>query len=376
MSTGRDRHAEQRREPASPAPRSAVERPAAADPSDQVLVAALARILDGLDSQGRVLLDLERRLKHFEDRVEADLRPGRGIRSIARVLLDPRLTRYRHYPPRPLRVPERYRRPAPSPSAPRLTIVTPCRNAARYLEGTLRSVLAQDYEALEYIVQDGASTDGTAAILERYRPRLASVESARDAGQADALNRGFSRATGEILGYLNADDLLLPGALHYVARFFVDHPEVDAVYGHRVIIDDRDREVGRWVLPPHDGRVLCWADWIPQETLFWRREIWRKAGGLVDPSFRFALDWDLILRLRDAGARFVRLPRFLGAFRVHEAQKSARELETIGYEEMQRIREREHGAPTSMADVSRGVRAYLLRHVLYDRLYRLRVLRY
>ena len=95
------------------------------------------------------------------------------------------------------------------------------------------------------------------------------------------------------MAYLNSDDLLLPGALPTVAAYFAQHPEVEVVYGHRVVIDEAGDEIGRWVLPPHDDKALRWADYIPQETLFWRRSIWGKSGGRMDETFRFALDWEL-----------------------------------------------------------------------------------
>src|SRR5207302_369335 len=147
---------------------------------------------------------------------------------------------------------------------------------------------------------------------------------------ANGLNVGFEHATGEIMAYLNSDDVLLPGALNYVANYFREHPEVDVVYGHRVVIDEYDQEIGRWVLPGHDDEVLSWADYVPQETLFWRRRIWEDAGGMIDESFRFAIDWDLLIRFRDAGARMARLPRFLGGFRVHPHQKTSKEMADIG----------------------------------------------
>src|SRR5262249_23541680 len=144
-----------------------------------------------------------------------------------------------------------------------------------------------------------------------------------DEGQTQAINLGFQHTSGEIMAYLNSDDLLLPGSLAYVAGYMAAHPEVDVVYGHRILIDECDDEVARWVLPRHDDRVLTWANFVPQETLFWRRRIWERVGGTLDASFQFAMDWDLILRFREAGARFVRLPRFLGAFRVHARQKTS-----------------------------------------------------
>src|SRR5262249_39076636 len=154
-------------------------------------------------------------------------------------------------------------------------------------------------------------------------------------------------------------DLLLPSALAYVGAFFAQHPEVDALYGHRVLIDDDDQEIGRWVLPPHDDEVLSWADYVPQETLFWRRRVWERVNARFDDTFQFAMDWDLLVRLRDAGARLVRVPRFLGAFRVHAEQKSSAQIATIGEREMMRIRERIHGRAVSYEEISRHVRRYL-----------------
>jgi glycosyltransferase involved in cell wall biosynthesis len=290
-------------------------------------------------------------------------------------LLAPQLGVLQQYPPRPLVLPARYHRETPPQPAPVISVVTPSYNQAAFLERTIQSVLGQGYPRLEYIVQDGGSSDGTAEVLKRYIGRLAHAESAPDRGQADAINRGFRHATGEILAYLNSDDLLLPGALAYVARYFAAHPDVDVVYSHRIIIDPDDREVGRWVLPPHDDEFLLWDDYVPQETLFWRRRLWDRAGGRLDETFQFALDWDLLLRFRAAGARFVRLPRFLGAFRVHPRQKTSARFVDLYYPEVRRLRERCHGRPVPLQEVVRGRRPYLRRHVVFHQLYRLGLLR-
>jgi hypothetical protein len=178
------------------------------------------------------------------------------------------------------------------------------------------------------------------------------------------------------MAYLNSDDLLLPGALHYVASYFAAHPDVDVVYGHRVIINTNSAEIGRWVLPPHDSDVLSWADYVPQETMFWSRRIWTRIGAAMDESFRFACDWDLLLRFREAGARFVRLPRFLGAFRVHEEQKTSKQLVDVGASEMNRLRERYLGRAVEAEEIWHHIQPYLHRHKIYHKLYRLGVLRY
>lgn len=287
-----------------------------------------------------------------------------------------RLGTFYQYGPRRLKIPRRYRREVELQDPPVISIVTPSFNQGAFLERTIRSVAEQRYPRLEYIVQDGGSTDHTRQVLDRHADQLHHCEMRHDDGHAHAVNLGFEHASGEVMAYLNSDDLLLPGSLRYVAGYFEDHPEVDVVYGHRVLIDDNDMEIGRWVLPRHDDEVLSWGDWVPQETLFWRRGIWEKAGGMMDQSYPFALDWDLLVRLRDAGANTVRLPRFLGAFRIHEAQKSSAIIATQGREEMDALRKRIHGREVTRKEISRTVRPYKRRHHVLQKLYRVRLLRY
>lgn len=282
----------------------------------------------------------------------------------------------RHHPSRPLRLPVRYGSGMSIAGSPSISLVTPSLNQAPYLEKTIESVLAQGYPALEYVLQDGGSEDGSRAVIEAHAARLHAWESTPDDGQANALNRGFERTSGEVMGYLNGDDLLLPGALLYVGDYFARHPSVDVVYGHRVLIDEQGMEIGRQILPRHDDEVLSWGDFVPQETLFWRRSAWEAAGGYIDESFECAMDWDLLVRLRDAGAQMVRLPRFLGAFRVHVEQKTSQLGETVATAEMERIRRRIHGREVSQREVLRRIRPYLLRHVALDRLYRIGLVRY
>lgn len=283
---------------------------------------------------------------------------------------------YQHLPI-PLKIPENYYKSTVSPqtSLPVVSIVTPSFNHGKFLDRTIKSVLEQNYPQLEYIVQDGGSTDASTEILEKYRSQITSIESATDRGQSHALNLGFNRSTGEIMAYLNSDDLLLPGTIAYVVNFFHKNPQIDVVYGHRIIIDTNDNEVGRWVLPPYNEKVIAWADYIPQETLFWRRRIWDKVGGYIDESYQYAMDWELLLRFRQAGAKFERLPRFLGAFRFHSKQKTFA-MEHIGIEETNRLREQYLGTVKTQAEVDENIRFYLKLADCFDRLYRKGVLRY
>jgi GT2 family glycosyltransferase len=295
-----------------------------------------------------------------------------GVRSLRRRAtrqLTPKLGVLYQHAPREMSVPASYapaKSARPSAAPPRISIVTPSFRQAAFIERTLASVMEQGYPNLEYYVQDGGSDDGTCAILERYADRLAGWQSRPDRGQSQAINRGFAKTSGEIMAWLNSDDVLLPGALAYVADYFARNPSVDVIYGHRAIIDEKDRQVGRWILPAHDDRVLSWADYVPQESLFWRRAIWDKAGGRVDESFRFAMDWDLLVRFREAGARFVRVPRFLAAFRVHPQQKTSAAINDIGFEEMNRIRQRVLGRVPTTVEVRKAVLPYLVKHVVAD----------
>jgi FkbM family methyltransferase len=293
---------------------------------------------------------------------------GAGRRRVARRLgfwLRPRIGVLKQHAPMPLTVPADYFRAKPPSPAPSISIVTPSFQQGRYIGRTLYSVLSQDYPALEYVVQDGGSTDETLDVLKRFEPAVARWRSEPDQGQADAINRGFHETSGEIMAWLNADDLLLPGALAYVASYFANHPDVDVVYGNRLMIDEHDRLIGTWVLPAHDDKVLALADYVPQESLFWRRSIWESTGGQVDLSFTFALDWDLLLRFRSAGAKIIRLPRFLGAFRVHDAQKTTAN-EEVGLTECARLRRREHGRSLTREEVFWQLRPFLVKHMLVD----------
>ena len=280
----------------------------------------------------------------------------------------------RHHDPKPLVWDAALaRRAGPGQGGPRIAMVTPSFGQRDFLGRTLGSVLEQAYPNLLYVVQDGGSTDGSVDVIRAHAGRLHAWTSEKDAGQADAIRRGFARVEGDLgpddaMAWLNSDDLLAPGALAFVGRYFAEHPEVDVIYGHRIIIDENDGEVGRWVMPRHDPETLEWIDYVPQETMFWRKRAWDLAGG-IDPTFQFALDWDLLARFQQAGCRMVRVPWFLGAFRVHSAQKTSQAIHTTGAEEMRRIRERFHGPRHGdHATIERFARRTRLRGALTARL--------
>jgi glycosyltransferase involved in cell wall biosynthesis len=191
----------------------------------------------------------------------------------------------------------------------------------RYLESAINSVLEQKYPRLEYIVIDGGSTDGSAGIIARHRHALAHSVSEPDRGQTDALVKGFAHATGDIHGWLCSDDLLLPGALDAVSRFFFDHPRVMAAYGDALWIDAD----GHFLRPKKEmgfNRFVFRHDhnYIPQPSMFWRRALYEAVGGL-DPEYDLAMDADLWDRFSEH-ALIAHIPRYLSCMRWYPEQKT------------------------------------------------------
>jgi glycosyltransferase involved in cell wall biosynthesis len=209
-----------------------------------------------------------------------------------------------------------------SSALPRISLVTCSFQQARFLDATLRSVLAQDYPDLDYAVVDGGSTDGSVDIIRKHAEALAWSVSEPDHGQTDALIKGFSKARGDVCGWLCSDDLLLPGALHTVGAFFRDHPDVQAVYGDSIWIDIN----GRPLRPKREmgfNRFVFLHDYnyIPQPSMFWRRELYERVGGL-QRDFDIAMDNDLWEKF-SAVTRVAHLPVYLSCMRYYPQQKTA-----------------------------------------------------
>lgn len=191
----------------------------------------------------------------------------------------------------------------------RISVVTVCFNAAEYIEDTLRSVLDQRYPNLEYIVLDGGSTDGTQAIIERYRDGLAVYESGPDGGQYEAIKRGLDRATGDVLCWINADDVLMPWALATVNAVFEASPETDWITGLPSFYSKTGQMTALYGQPAAYPRDLIAKGWfnrdlggfLQQESMFWRRSLWEASGGL-DLEFRFAADFELWTRFAQHAA--------------------------------------------------------------------------
>jgi glycosyltransferase involved in cell wall biosynthesis len=209
---------------------------------------------------------------------------------------------------------------------PKITIITPSFNQGRFIEQTIKSVLSQDYPNLEYIVMDGGSSDGTVEILKKYGDKLYWT-SEKDRGQSHAINKGLHLATGEVIGFLNSDDLYEPGALLRVGRFFAEHPNASWVTGKCRIIDERGREIRKFVtlyknllLRFKGYGLLLVVNYISQPATFWRRDVVEKAG-YFDESLHYAPEYDFWLR---TGQRFKLwfIDAYLASFRIHLTSKA------------------------------------------------------
>ncbi len=208
---------------------------------------------------------------------------------------------------------------APCSRQPLVSVITPCLNAARFIEETVTSVLAQDYPCVEYLVMDGGSTDETLQILHKYRDRLR-LESQPDRGTADALNRGFGMAKGEILAWLSADDTYFPGAVSEAVRSLAAHPDAGVVYGEGVWVDAEGKALRRYPTRAFDPGLLAAECFICQPAAFFRRECLHKAGGL-DPSLQVSFDYELWMRMAKV-CRFQHADRCLATSRLHQECKT------------------------------------------------------
>ncbi len=207
---------------------------------------------------------------------------------------------------------------------PKISIVTPSYNQGPYLERTIRSVLEQGYPELEYIIIDGASTDRSAAIIKQYEASLAWWVSEPDSGQSAAINKGFARATGGLLGWLNSDDYLLPGALATIAGMYLDNPAAGAYVGAGEYVNDKGRVLLR--KEPAEVSLESLYDWLEifhfmQPSCFFTREAWDRAGGL-DESVHVAMDVDLWLKIARHHS-FARSTVPISRSLVHTAAKTA-----------------------------------------------------
>lgn len=219
---------------------------------------------------------------------------------------------------------------------PLVSIVTPCLNAAPFIERTILSVLSQSYPRIEYLVMDGGSTDGTQVILERFRERLEFI-SAGDCGTADAINRGFQKLHGSIFAWLNADDVYCPNAVATAVRHLTAEPETSVVYGDGLWVDGDDAVLGRYpTLSPYDARNFARECFICQPAAFMRSDAFANSG-MLDKDLHFAFDYDLWIRL-SRGGQFLAIPETLAQSRMHRHNKSLGQRRLVFQEGMAVLR--------------------------------------
>ncbi|HEY2382252.1 MAG TPA: glycosyltransferase family 2 protein [Terriglobia bacterium] len=204
---------------------------------------------------------------------------------------------------------------------PRVTIVTPSFNQGIFLEETIRSVLLQGYSNLEYIIMDGGSKDSSVDIIKKYASHLSHWTSHKDGGAADAIRRGFERATGQILAYLNSDDVFLPGAIHHLVEG-IEATGADVVYGNTYWTDQENRVVAERRQTPFSRVAYFYggAD-MQQPSTFWKSRLYREAGGM-DASYQCAFDTDLFAKFASKKAKFSHVRHFVSCCRLHSAQKT------------------------------------------------------
>lgn len=227
---------------------------------------------------------------------------------------------------------------------PLVSIITPSFDQARYIEATMQSVFMQDYPRIEYIIVDGGSTDGTVDIIKKYAMESGSSlhsqgvlpnsqqqavglhkinwwVSEKDKGQTDAINKGFARATGDILAWINSDDTYEPGAVSAAVQFLQEYPEVGMVYGDCNFINESGKVIGKFNAAQTDHRLIRQGYvHIPQQTMFFRADLWKQVGPL-DPSFYFAMDYDLWTRI-SARSEIKYVPQTWANFRLHTSGKT------------------------------------------------------
>ena len=203
-----------------------------------------------------------------------------------------------------------------------VSIVTPAYNQARFLEETILSVLEQDYPRIEYVVVDDGSTDGTADVIRRYEDRLAWWTTQENAGQVAAINRGFARTTGELMGFLNSDDTLLPGAVSAMVDKLEGDPSLVMVYGDAIYTDADSNRTGYLPSRPWDPErmVRVCDNHVVQPSSLWRRSAWEQAGPLDEGGYYF-FDFELYLRLAALGP-VKRISKPLSTYREHPESKT------------------------------------------------------
>jgi glycosyltransferase involved in cell wall biosynthesis len=216
---------------------------------------------------------------------------------------------------------------------PLVSVITPSYNQSGFLEDTIKSVLAQDYPAIEYLIVDGGSTDGSVEIIHKYKSELTWWVSEPDEGQASAINKGMAKARGEIVAWLNSDDLYLPGAVSRAVAEYQSHPQLGLVYGNAVTIDADGCPIKELIFPDWQLEDLIGFRIICQPAVFMARELYEQVAGL-DLNYHFMLDHQLWIRIATL-APVQHVPSMLAAARHHEAAKNVSQAAAFGRETLE-----------------------------------------
>ena len=249
-----------------------------------------------------------------------------------------------------------------TPALPRISVITPSFNQGRFLEKTIESVLNQQYPNLEYIIIDGASTDDSVEIIKRFEKHLATWVSEPDRGQTDAINKGLRRATGEIVTWLNSDDLHFPDTLATIGSAFARFQE-DVIYGDYALITPGGRTLlKRYEIPFHRDIMLYGVNFIGQASAFFRRSLLDRFG-FLNENYQYAMDHEFWIRLADGGASFRHIKHFLSRYRYHSDSKTIGAREKF-YAEMEVTRKRYGDAESPFARRIRGYWARLKRQLI------------
>lgn len=211
---------------------------------------------------------------------------------------------------------------------PKISIITPSFNQAKFIERTIQSVIDQDYPNLEYLIIDGGSTDGSVDIIRKFERNIDYWVSEKDGGQAHAINKGLERATGDILAYINSDDFYVEGAFAGVADHFIRNPQVDLIHGRCRVVDEFDNKIAERVgsITRYDEILDLWDVWwkernFVQPEVFWTRRITDKIGPFRQDLF-WVMDYEYWLRIFSAGGSAGFVDAELACFRIHPQQKS------------------------------------------------------
>jgi GT2 family glycosyltransferase len=204
-----------------------------------------------------------------------------------------------------------------------VSVITPSYNQAQYLEETLRSVICQRDQVHEYFVLDGGSTDQSAELIRKYSSSIDYWVSEKDKGQSDAIAKGFARATGDVLGWLNSDDAYFPGTIARVREAFERHPEWDVITSDYAVMDGQTRITGMYRRPRQSPWLARQGHWlICQQGCFFRRSLYERAGGL-DVNLHCLMDADLWCKFFRLGAAWGHVHEYLAGFRMHPQSKTA-----------------------------------------------------